>query len=89
MSTIRCDGCGEYREWDGYTLVKGCSCLGKIGEPTVYDELNELKSDLRKLRKGLSLIIDNQGCTCSYRYTCTRCSLDIWKDDFDKLLDGK
>jgi len=48
MSTIRCDGCGEYREWDGYTLVKGCSCLGKIGEPTVYDELLEEKKMTRR-----------------------------------------
>ena len=55
----------------------------------MIDQLYVPKADLRKLRKGLSLIIDNQGCTCSYRYTCTRCSLDIWKDDFDKLLDGK
>ena len=92
MSTIRCDGCGEYREWDGYTLVKGCSCLGKIGEPTVYDELNELKSDLRKLREELRELSNKKNIRSPWtteRLKGIAKGQSDCADKIDKLLEGK
>jgi hypothetical protein len=82
MSTIRCDGCGEYREWDGYTLVKGCSCLGKIGEPTVYDELELLKADLRKI------VVEMEYFSAGTGEWAKGCELatKVWKERIEQLL---